>query len=436
MGREQKGKWLTVALVVFFAASPVLAARAGSRAQSRSSITARAAILVDNQTGEVLWERNADTPLPPASTTKVLTAMVALRSGRLDDSFLVSPGAAKEPPSKIHLRSGWRVRLLDLIYAIMLNSANDASVVIAEGIAGSVPAFARLMNTQAHRLGAVNSNFVNPNGLPAADHHSTARDLATLFSVAVRDPVFDRIVSTESIPIIPTEGAVRAINLRTHNRLLRSDFPYEVVGKTGWTIAAKRCFVGAARFEGREVIVAVLGARDLWGDVRKLIEFGFEGRSLPEVEIARADVDEVAVRSSASGDQGDDQDGVSTYSGRTSKVLRATRPRSTASAVGGVSGQVDAPRSGARKGSTVSKNSTTAKARKRRSRHVATRSTKQQGTRVAQASRRPAKNSKSSQVRASAAKAPAQGSSGKRSKAGRKTSKGAASTAKSSKSKR
>ncbi len=403
MQREHKSKWLTVWMLVLLAAGPAQAVRSGRATGSRSGITARAAILVDNQTGEVLWERNADTALPPASTTKVLTAMVALRSGRLEDSFLVSSGAAKEPPSKIHLREGWRLRLLDLIYAILLNSANDASVVIAEGIAGSVPAFAELMNAQAQRLGATNSNFVNPNGLPAADHYSTARDLATLFSVASRDPVFDRIVSTQAIPIIPTEGAVRAINLRTHNRLLNAGLPYEVVGKTGWTIAAKRCFVGAARIDGRELIVAVLGARDLWGDVRKLIEFGFDGRSLPDVEIARVDADEVAVASKAAGDDGDDAD-EATYSGRASRNLRATRPASgTAAARAQRPAQSTsmAARSSKAKGQATDR-------RKRRSRQGAVaRNAHAQGTRPAKAVQRAARPNKVSQARASAAKSPA-----------------------------
>lgn len=417
MRREHKCKWPTVIVLVLLAASPALAVRSRRNSGSRSGITARAAILVDNQTGEVLWERNADTALPPASTTKVLTAMVALRSGRLEDSFLVSGEAAKEPPSKIHLREGWRLRLLDLIYAILLNSANDASVVIAEGIAGSVPAFAELMNAQAQRLGATNSNFVNPNGLPAADHYSTARDLATLFSVAARDPVFDRIVSTQAIPIIPTEGAVRAINLRTHNRLLNAGLPYEVVGKTGWTIAAKRCFVGAARIDGRELIVAVLGARDLWGDVRKLIEFGFDGRSLPDVEMARVDADEMTVASKAAGDDGDEPD-EATYSGRASRNLRATRPAARTTTVRAARpGQSTAmaARSSKMKGQATD-------SRNRRSRQgVVTRSAHAQRARPAKAVQRTARSNKVSQARASAAKGPVAVASNKARKSERKS---------------
>lgn len=345
--------------------SPAAAVRAGGRAQpARSAVTARAAILIDNQTGEVLWERNPDLALPPASTTKVLTAMVALRSGRLEDSILVSKQASLEPPSKIHLRAGWRLRLLDLIYAIMLNSANDASVVIAEGLAGSVPAFSELMNAQAERLGATNSHFVNPNGLPAADHYSTARDLATLFSVAVRDPVFDRIVSTRSIPIIPTEGAVRAITLRTHNRLLASDYRYDVVGKTGWTIAAKRCFVGAARAGDRELIVAVLGANDLWGDVRKLIEFGFHETDRPDVQMATVDADERAVRARAAGD--DDDDDAAAARLRTKRRLRAASVNRSGSSKTAARTSVQRPASRSKASAQLAATSKSKPARKRK----------------------------------------------------------------------
>src|SRR5262249_46989093 len=151
------------------------------------TITAKAAILIDNQTGEILWQRNPDLPLPPASTTKIVTALLALESGRLDDSLNVTPEAAQAPPSKISLRPGWRMRVRDLVYALLLNSANDAAVVIAEGLSGSVRSFAERMNWEARALGATNTHFVNPNGLPAADHYSTARDLATMFRRGMRN---------------------------------------------------------------------------------------------------------------------------------------------------------------------------------------------------------------------------------------------------------
>lgn len=250
-------------------ASPVTANR------HRPAITAKAAILVDRQTGVVLWQNNADLPLPPASTTKVATASLALESGRLNEALRVSARAAMEPPSKIVLRSGWTMRLRDLVYAILLNSANDASVVIAEGLAGSVERFAARMNAHARNVGATNTHFVNPNGLPANGHYSTVRDLARIFDYALDTSGFRDVVQTRHLTIVPASGSKRRIALNTKNRLL-SGYPIKVVGKTGWTRAARKCFVGAGRVGERELIVAVLGSNDLWGDVRRLLEFGFD----------------------------------------------------------------------------------------------------------------------------------------------------------------
>jgi serine-type D-Ala-D-Ala carboxypeptidase (penicillin-binding protein 5/6) len=287
-------------VVTSLPASPALA-----RGTGRSGITARAAILIDSRTGEVLWQRNPDLRLPPASTTKVLTGLIAIESGRLGESFPVSAEAAAAPPSKINVRPGWRFRLRDLVYAILLNSANDASVVTAEGLGGSIDGFAARMNAEAHALGAVNSHFVNPHGLPARDHYSTARDLTTIFAAGLKFPLFRQILETKRLVISPTAPPTRTISLHSHNRLLMSDYPIPVIGKTGWTIAAKKCFVGAADVDGRELLVAMLGSRDLWGDLKRLIGAGT--RNEPATTVASAgdwsagDADQTA----ASGDDDD-----------------------------------------------------------------------------------------------------------------------------------
>ncbi len=249
-------------------------------ARNLNIITARSAILIDNHSGELLWERNPDMELPPASTTKVMTAMLALQSGQLEESFAVSDEAAAMPASKISLRPGWEMRLRDLVYAILLNSANDASVVIAEGLSGSVPAFAERMTATAHAIGARKTHFVNPNGLPADDHYSTARDLTTIFAHAMREPQFEEIIGTQRTLVVPASGTVRPIALHSHNRLL-GNYKIRVIGKTGWTRAAKKCFVGAAEADGRQILVGVLGSTNLWGDVRRLVEYGFYGGPSP-----------------------------------------------------------------------------------------------------------------------------------------------------------
>ncbi|MFI5398491.1 MAG: serine hydrolase [Candidatus Binatia bacterium] len=267
-------------------------------AHPHTGVTAKAAILIDNQTGEVLWQRNADVPLPPASTTKIITAMVALQSGRLDESIVVTPEAALAPPSKICLRAGWRMRVRDLVYALLLNSANDAAVALADGLAGSVPSFAERMNAVAGALGATRTHFVNPNGLPADNHYSTARDLATMFGRALQNPMFENVVSTKTAAISPAAGSTRRIALRNHNRLL-GNYRIQVVGKTGWTRAAKKCFVGAGRVGGREIGIAVLGSTDLWGDVKHLLEYGFgaggaPAPATPEVQLAASEAESAA----------------------------------------------------------------------------------------------------------------------------------------------
>jgi D-alanyl-D-alanine carboxypeptidase (penicillin-binding protein 5/6) len=238
------------------------------------SLTARAAIIVDAASGEVLFERNASDPLPPASTTKVMTAILALESGRLDETFRVSQYAAETPPSGIHLRAGQSMRLKNLLYAVLLNSANDAAEVVAEGLGGSEEAFAARMTARARELGASTAHFANPHGLTAAGHEVSARDLATIFRHGLDVPLFREILETRSVQVPLESGGIQWVALHSHNRLLTAS-TYQVIGKTGYTRPARRCFVGAASHDGRELIVALLGARDLWSDAQRLFTYGF-----------------------------------------------------------------------------------------------------------------------------------------------------------------
>ncbi|HZR84787.1 MAG TPA: D-alanyl-D-alanine carboxypeptidase family protein [Candidatus Binatia bacterium] len=287
-GRRTTGRW-----AMLFAALALAAAAAPARAGEPPRLAARAGLVMDAQTGQVLWEQNGDVPLPPASTTKVLTSLMALESGRLDDQLVVSLNAQLQPPSKLDLRAGQRVRLMDLVYALMLKSANDAAVVVAEGLGGSVESFAERMNQRARELGATSSHFRNPNGLPDDAHVSSAHDLALILRHALTVPGFRGIAATRmtEIPIIARANVVRMVAVHSHNRLLGS-YVVPVVGKTGYTRAAGRCFVGAASLDGREVIIAVLGSSNVWGDSRKLIAYGL-GAVAPDaasgVQFATAD---------------------------------------------------------------------------------------------------------------------------------------------------
>jgi D-alanyl-D-alanine carboxypeptidase len=271
----------------------------------RPSLAARAAVAMDRATGAILYAKNPDLRLPPASTTKVMTTVLALESGRLDESFRVSRYAASIAPSKIHVRPGTRVRLRDLAYAMMLNSANDASVVVAEGLGTSVAGFAAQMNRRAAALGARSTRFANPNGLPAEGHYSTARDIALIFRHALDVPHFRDIAGTQERRIIVTgTPRARTIELRNHNRLLHQ-YRVPVIGKTGYTRAARRCFVGAAAAEDREVVVALLGSTDLWGDARALLEYAL-ARSPVVMADASPAGDVAGVENAVGSGEGDD----------------------------------------------------------------------------------------------------------------------------------
>jgi D-alanyl-D-alanine carboxypeptidase (penicillin-binding protein 5/6) len=236
---------------------------------------------MDAKTGRILYHKNADIPLPPASTTKVLTAILTLESQkRSNDRLTVSKAATRVPASKLYLKPGQMVSIEDLLYGVLLASANDASVVLAEGIGGSVERFAEIMTKKAHDLGATNTRFSNPHGLTAVDHYSTARDLALIFRYAMKNPTFRQIVHTKmssvsSVSPGKKNAGTRRISVRNHNRLLWN-YDGAIGGKTGYTFAAQKCYVGAVERNGITLIVSLLGSRDLWGDTKRLLEYGFD----------------------------------------------------------------------------------------------------------------------------------------------------------------
>ena len=187
-------------------------------------LTARAAVLMDAASGKIIYQKEPDLRLPPASTTKIMTAILTLESGRsLAEKFTVSKEATRVPASKLYLRAGQSLSIEELLYGIMLASANDAAVVLAEGVAGSVEHFGELMTKKAQDLGAINSHFTNPHGLTAVDHYSTAKDLAILFRYAMKNPTFREIVQTKfssvtTTAVVRKKVVPRRISVRNHNR--------------------------------------------------------------------------------------------------------------------------------------------------------------------------------------------------------------------------
>lgn len=240
----------------------------------------RAGLVMDAKNGQVLYQKNGDLRLYPASTTKILTGIIALERAKPDDVVTVSKNAVGVDGTAIGLQAGEKIKMENLLYALLLNSANDAAVAVAEHVGGSVANFARLMNEKAEELGATNSNFVNPHGLPDPRHKTTARDLAIIARYAMENERFREIVATVNKKIergVPEEKKPQTW-LYNHNKLL---WKYEgAVGiKTGYTNAAKYCIVGAARRGDRELIAVVLGSptqNALYSDVMSLLDYGFE----------------------------------------------------------------------------------------------------------------------------------------------------------------
>lgn len=237
-----------------------------------SSLSAESYVLMDAVTGAVLCQSRADAPLPMASTTKMMTCLVALEEADPFGEVTVPKEAVGVEGSSIYLVEGEKLTLLDLLYGLMLESANDAAQAIAICVSGSVEAFAEKMNEKARQIGLVNTHFVNPHGLQADQHYSTARDLSLLMRICLQNELFRELSATKTKTIPAPAGKCRY--LANHNKLLRS-YEYCIAGKTGFTKTAGRCLVTAAEKEGTTLICTTLGAPDDWNDHKSLFQHGF-----------------------------------------------------------------------------------------------------------------------------------------------------------------
>ena len=252
------------------------------------STSASAAILVDVDSGRVLYEQNADAKMRIASTTKILTALVAIREGDLSDVVTVSREAAYTEGSSMYLKVGEQLTLETLLYGLLLCSGNDAAVAIAEHISGSQERFADLMNETARDIGMEHSSFANPNGLDDEDHYSTARDMALLACAAVENETLVRMASTRSVTI-------GGRSMTNHNKLL-SQVEGCIGLKTGYTMAAGRTLVSCAERARQRLVAVTLQDGNDWADHAALYEYGFStypakvGASLGQT-IQRADVE-------------------------------------------------------------------------------------------------------------------------------------------------
>lgn len=238
--------------------------------------SAKGACLMNTVTGEVVFEKNGNEQLPMASTTKIMTLIVAVESSNPDDIVTIPREAVLEEGSSAYLEEGARYSMRDLWYGLMLNSGNDAAVAIAYHISGSKEAFAEEMNNKARAIGVKNSSFKNPNGLDEEGHYTTPLDLAKITQYALNNEQFAEVVSSRihTARYMKADGTEATIEYINHNRLLR-----EVEGcigvKTGYTKADGRCLVSAAERDGVRYVAVTLNAPDDWKEHKEMLEMGF-----------------------------------------------------------------------------------------------------------------------------------------------------------------
>ena len=231
------------------------------------SVSAKSAIVFEYATGKIVFSKNPYEELPMASTTKIMTALVALERGNLTDLVTISPHAANVEGSSMYLRAGEKISLEDLLYGLMLSSGNDAAVAIAEHIGGSEEEFSKLMTDRAKELGCTHTQFKNPNGLPNDAHYTTAFELARITGKALEHPKFREIAGTKSKQIGNRQ-------LTNHNKLL-SMYEGTFGVKTGFTKASGRTLVSAVNRNGIELIGVTLHAPDDWDDHMKMFDYAF-----------------------------------------------------------------------------------------------------------------------------------------------------------------
>lgn len=270
-------RWLSIlALTLFVAFS------ARGRGPFEPRVTARAAVLLEARTGQILWARNPHLRLPPASTTKIMTALLAAENLPLARRVKASGRACATDGSSIWLEEGEERTIEELLYGALLNSGNDACVVLAEAVAGSEERFAGWMTARARNLGAKNTTFVNANGLPARGHRSTAYDLALIAREALNNPVIAAIARTK-VKNIPWPGKEWDRRLINHNKLLWRYKGADGV-KTGYTSESGHCLVASASRDGRRLIAVVLDSKRMYDEASSMLDYGFEHFRLIEAD--------------------------------------------------------------------------------------------------------------------------------------------------------
>lgn len=289
-----KFKKLILCLIAFiFALSIILPVRSFADGNNLN-ITSESAILIDADTGKVLYDKSAYEKHEPASTTKIMTALLTLEHCKLDDVATVTSEAITSVPSGYSsdlLKMGEELSIKDLLYALLLPSSNESANVLAIHIAGSIDSFASMMNTRAIELGCKNTHFVNPNGVHDEEHYTTAYDLALIAREAMKNDTFKQIVSTVAYTLPSSNNYSRIDrNLITTNDLIKRQsenyYEYAIGIKTGFTTPAKNCLVAAAKKDDKTLISVVLGANtddDRYSNTKTLLNYGFENFSKKDI---------------------------------------------------------------------------------------------------------------------------------------------------------
>ena len=299
------------------------AAREARAQETRDEITAsqlyaQSAVLMDADSGRILFAKNGQEERAMASTTKIMTCILALENGDLSEEITVSAEAASQPAVRLGMREGQRFRLNDLLYSLMLESHNDSAVAVAECVGGTVEGFASMMNRKAMELGCSDTYFITPNGLDAEDetgkHHTTAADLARIMKYCIMDSekkdAFLEITRTESYQFSDCDGS-GSYSCSNHNSFLHM-MEGALSGKTGFTADAGYCYVGALRRDDRTFIVALLACGwpnnkgYKWSDTRKLMDYALENYQYREFGTEEETVSVVVENGTAGGFPGAD----------------------------------------------------------------------------------------------------------------------------------
>ena len=271
----QPFNYLTIQQVKSFAPIPVLSDNTGFPV-----ISAQAALAVDMPSGISLYEKNPDSPLLPASTTKIVTALVALDTYPLDSILKV--GNIKIDGQKMWLRFGEEMKVENLLYGLLVFSANDAAEVLAQGYPGGREEFVKAMNEKVEQLSLENTRFYNPSGVDRNGHVTTARDLIRVSEVAMRVPEFAKIVGTKEITVASADGKLK--HRLTNINLLLGKVPGVLGVKTGWTENARENLVTYIERDGHKVMIALLGSQDRFGETKELIDWMFGNYKWQEVK--------------------------------------------------------------------------------------------------------------------------------------------------------